>query len=99
MLSDYSGAIFDFLLLTKPIIFYAPDLKQYSKTPGLYFNLKNLKIGSVVLNLNDLIDEIKKYIKSPKNIERKYKKNIQKFTKKIFTEKDCFKNITKIIEN
>ena len=40
LISDYSGAIFDFLITKRPIIIYAPDLEDYSKYPGLNFDLK-----------------------------------------------------------
>ncbi len=92
LISDYSGAVFDFLLLEKPIIFYVPDIKTYKKKPGLFFDIEKLDIGPIAYNIKDLINQLSK-----KNINNKYKKKILQFRKKIFKNENCFENIIKII--
>ena len=97
LISDYSGAIFDFLITKKPIILYTPDIKDYAVNPGLNFNLKKIKIGPIVKNIDTLINELKKFSKSSITYKKKYEKNILRFKKKIFSDDECFKNIVKII--
>ncbi len=92
LVSDYSGAIFDYLLLGRSIIFYTPDLKNYKKQPGLYFNLEKLGIGPLVYNIRELMKQLNKNKK-----DKFYQKNIAKLRKKIFEKEDCFRNIIKII--
>ena len=98
LISDYSGAIFDFLIINKPIILYTPDIKNYTKNPGLNFNLTKIKISPIVKNIDNLINELKKFSKSSSLYKKKYEKNILNFKKKIFIDDDCFNKIVKIIK-
>ena len=51
LITDYSGAYFDFLLTGKPIIFAHFDYEDYvSKNRELYFNLEEIICGPVVRN-------------------------------------------------
>tara|TARA_B100001093_G_C26736945_1_gene974875 strand:+ start:39 stop:1220 length:1182 start_codon:yes stop_codon:yes gene_type:complete len=92
LVSDYSGAVFDFLLLERPIIFYVPDIKTYKKNPGLHFDLEKLEIGPLVSNIKGLMNQLSK-----NNAHVRYKNNIVKFRKKVFKNENCFENIVKII--
>lgn len=97
LISDYSGAIFDFFITKKPIILYAPDLKNYLINPGMNFNLKKINIGPVVNNIDQLIEELNKILKFKNLYLKKYRKNILLLKNKIFKSNDCFENIIKII--
>ena len=41
LISDYSGILFDFAVLDRPIICYAYDYDQYVKDRGVYFDVRN----------------------------------------------------------
>jgi len=97
LISDYSGAIFDFLITNKPIILYAPDLKNYSVNPGMNFNLEQINIGPIVNNIDQLIKELNKFLKYKKLYSKKYDKSILLLKNKIFKNNNCFDNIIKKI--
>ena len=54
LVSDYSGVIFDYLYLDRPIIIYAPDYEDFIKYNG--FNLDPIKENfcHVAYNIHDL---------------------------------------------
>lgn len=61
LISDYSSIFYDYLATDKPVIFYIPDLEEYSNYRGLYLEpdalpgpcLTNLtEVGEVINNLN-----------------------------------------------
>ncbi len=78
LISDYSGAIFDYLLLNRTIIFYTPDLHEYKKDPGIYYDLHKINIGPINTNFNDLLKTLSNHLKQPLNLEKKYKKKERK---------------------
>ena len=41
VVTDYSSAVFDFLLTGKPAFIYAPDYQRYEKMRGLYYPLED----------------------------------------------------------
>ena len=47
LVTDYSGIFYDFLLLDRPIVFYAPDLQAYEQSRGLYFEYESHVPGPV----------------------------------------------------
>ena len=54
LITDYSGVVFDFLLLDRPIIFYIPDYESFKKNNGFELNIIEKKIGSTAINLHEL---------------------------------------------
>ena len=55
LITDYSGAYFDFLLTLKPIIFSAFDLKKYiSNSRELYFNYNEIVAGPIAQNWDEV---------------------------------------------
>lgn len=58
LISDYSGVIFDFAILEKPIICFLYDYKDYIKSRGLYMDLRNELPGGDI-NEKELIKIIK----------------------------------------
>ncbi len=97
LISDYSGAIFDFLLSEKPIIFFTPDLTEYKIDPGLNFDIKKISISPIAKNFSELKNEIIILNKNKFKISKKYKKKLTEFKNKVFYEKECFNNIVNIL--
>jgi CDP-glycerol glycerophosphotransferase (TagB/SpsB family) len=42
MITDYSSVMFDYLLYKKPIVLFAPDLKQYEEGRGFYLDYRQI---------------------------------------------------------
>tara|TARA_X000000950_G_scaffold212171_1_gene255255 strand:+ start:2603 stop:3784 length:1182 start_codon:yes stop_codon:yes gene_type:complete len=55
LISDYSGVVFDFLYLDRPIILYVPDYDEFSQNNGFELNIVERKIANIVTNIDDLI--------------------------------------------
>lgn len=58
LITDYSGVVFDYLFLKRPIIFYVPDYVSFRKENGFELNIIEKKIGSIAFNLHELINLI-----------------------------------------
>ena len=66
LISDYSSCIFDYLILDRPIIHFVYDYDQYKRNDrGLYFDLKDIKCGSVAYTVSELQNAIKSALKRP----------------------------------
>ncbi|MEU6536352.1 CDP-glycerol glycerophosphotransferase family protein [Streptomyces sp. NPDC047000] len=55
LITDYSSAMFDYAVLDRPVIIYAPDWDIYSAVRGTYFNLLEQPPGSVATTQAELI--------------------------------------------
>lgn len=55
LITDYSGVVFDFLYLKKPIILYVPDYEEFLIKNGFNLNILEKKISRVANNINELI--------------------------------------------
>lgn len=71
LITDYSSTIFDFSLLNRPILLYAYDLEEYSKTRGLLYNLEEITPGPIFLKAKDLIEGLKNIDKIDKEFKEK----------------------------
>ena len=78
LITDYSGAYFDFLLTEKPIILASFDIHEYlSKYRELYFNYNEILCGHEAKDWNEVIMEIQKIKLKDQFIEkRKYLSNM-----------------------
>lgn len=60
LISDYSSIIWDYLLLRRPVILFVPDLDDFAATSrSLNFNLRELAVGPVCRNFDQLTDAIR----------------------------------------
>ena len=60
LISDYSSIPFEFSLLQRPMIFFAYDLEEYSRTRGFWENYDDLVPGPIVQTTDELIECIQK---------------------------------------
>ena len=55
LITDYSGVVFDFLYLKKPIILYIPDYEEFLIKNGFNLNIVEKEISRVAKNIDELI--------------------------------------------
>ena len=68
MLTDYSGAYFDFLLLDRPMIFTPFDLESYEKVErGLYENYLDSVPGPICRNWDEVISALNDFFSGVDN--------------------------------
>lgn len=75
LVTDYSSVIFDYLLVNKPIVYFAYDRKEYEDGRGLYYPFKDYIYGEVAINSNELV----KCIKSNNMMDKERKEFNKKF--------------------
>ncbi|MFE0588545.1 CDP-glycerol glycerophosphotransferase family protein [Micromonospora echinospora] len=56
LVTDYSSAMFDFAVLDRPIVVYAPDLAAYRLARGVYFDVTEEPPGAVATTFPGLVD-------------------------------------------
>ncbi len=66
LVTDYSSVYFDFLLLDRPIVFYAYDLREYAdEGRGLYERYEDAVPGPVARRFADLLREVELALERP----------------------------------
>ncbi|MEV4880932.1 bifunctional glycosyltransferase/CDP-glycerol:glycerophosphate glycerophosphotransferase [Streptomyces cyaneofuscatus] len=64
LVTDYSSIMFDFALLDRPVVLYAPDLDAYAEERGSYFDLREKAPGPVAATQEELFAELAELKKS-----------------------------------
>ena len=59
LITDYSSIIFEFAILGRPMLFFAPDLDAYRESVDFYEPYEDLVPGRIVRTLPDLISAIR----------------------------------------
>lgn len=59
LVTDYSSTIFEFALLHRPVVFFCPDLDQYTADRDFYYPFEDYIIGPVVRHGADLADAVR----------------------------------------
>ncbi|MFE3106228.1 CDP-glycerol glycerophosphotransferase family protein [Kitasatospora indigofera] len=54
LVTDYSSMMFDFAVLDRPLVVYAPDWEEYQEVRGVYFDLFAERPGAVTTDLEGL---------------------------------------------
>ena len=98
LITDYSGVVFDYLYLNRPIIFYVPDYDEFKRNNGFEVNVIEKNIGQIAKNIDELGTIISELSKN--NSENFIKlQNMEILRKKIFNpSNNGIENIIKIIE-
>ena len=65
VITDYSSIALDFSLLSRPIVWFAPDLEQYTATRGLYEPLEVTADGRVDHTWAEVIARLTKQAENP----------------------------------
>lgn len=76
LITDYSSTMFEFSLVNKPVILYAPDLESYIEERNFYFDIINLPYP-LSRNNGELFNIIEKFEFN------KYVKNLEDFMLKL----------------
>lgn len=87
LITDYSSCCFEFSILNKPMVFYTPDLENYSKTRGLYISISDL------IGLNQPIKKSSDLYECLIKIKNKPDDYTYDFTEYIGDSFDCTKRI------
>lgn len=70
LITDFSSAMFDFSVLSKPIVFYTPDLEDYETvSPRTYVGLKDIAPGPICRDESQLAQAIREVEADPKGFE------------------------------
>jgi len=84
LITDYSSIFFDFLLLDRPIIFFAYDIEEYQKYDReFYFSYETFVPGPVVFDFEELLDWINTFINQRK--KDKYREKRKKLRSFVFS--------------
>ncbi len=74
-ITDYSSSIIEFAVLGRPMALLTPDLKQYKKKPGFYFNFEKECVGTLCHNMDELLEW---QMEMPPITDQKYEAFIKK---------------------
>jgi len=83
LITDYSSAYADYLLLDRPVMFFCYDLNEYlSKSNGLYFNYFDVAPGPRAFTFEQFISGLKEVINNPESYREDRKRVLDMFYSK-----------------
>ncbi|WP_122088544.1 CDP-glycerol glycerophosphotransferase family protein [Halalkalicoccus subterraneus] len=65
LVTDYSSVYFDYLLLDRPVAFYAYDREEYAERPGFNLDYDEVTPGPVAETFEELLDALEELFESP----------------------------------
>ncbi len=77
LITDYSSIAFDYMALSRPILYYAYDREEYEKERGFYFPLEELG-GQICSTNKELISSLENIVQTT-NIDKKQQEAQKKF--------------------
>ncbi|AOP54790.1 CDP-glycerol:poly(glycerophosphate) glycerophosphotransferase [Brevibacterium aurantiacum] len=79
-ITDYSSVMFDFAVTRKPMVFFAPDLAEYSEgVRGFYFDYESTVPGPVIENAADVAPAVRRMLSDEFHVDDAYKKFVSRF--------------------
>ena len=102
LITDYSSIYFDYLLLDRPIIFFAYDLEEYlNDSREMYFDYDEFTPGEKINNYHELKKSILRCVNLDNENRDEYSDSRRKIREKVFDEKmsslKCICNEIRII--
>jgi CDP-glycerol glycerophosphotransferase len=82
LVTDYSSVMFDFSVTGKPIIFLTPDIENYERDRGFYFDFRSEAPGPILLSAPEVLEALTKLPKLSKDYAEKYRAWRDKFNPK-----------------
>jgi len=67
LITDYSSAWVDFLLMDRPIVSYCPDFLNYESNRGLMYDYKHIFPGKINKTFKSFLEELQMSLSSPIN--------------------------------
>lgn len=63
LVTDYSSMMFDYSVTRRPMLFYTPDIEEYTdpRVRGAYFDLEEVAPGPVVRTVPEVVDLLKAF--------------------------------------
>ncbi|MFX0061323.1 MAG: CDP-glycerol glycerophosphotransferase family protein [Candidatus Hermodarchaeota archaeon] len=65
LITDYSGVVYDFLPLNRPVIAIAKDWKQYERVRGFYLHYDRTFPGPITMNFREFLLVLEEYLQNP----------------------------------
>jgi CDP-glycerol glycerophosphotransferase len=59
LITDFSSVMFDFSLLDRPMVFFAPDHAGYAQDRGTYFDLRTEAPGPYTTTVEEFFDAVR----------------------------------------
>ena len=67
VVTDYSSIVFDFALVGRPVVFYAPDLADYASMRGYYVPFEEFTGGRAVTTWTDALERLGEALREDAN--------------------------------
>ena len=81
-ITDYSSIVFEYALLERPMLFFAPDLEEYDDWRGFYYPYEEMTPGPVLTTSCELADRLR-------DIDHKFdKEQLHRFREKFMSACD-----------
>ena len=80
LLTDFSSVMFDYALLRRPMLYYAPDLDYYSQVdPKTYFDLREVGPGPVLQTSEEVIAALGQLDEITRDYKERYADFLERF--------------------
>ncbi|WP_251460279.1 CDP-glycerol glycerophosphotransferase family protein [Weizmannia agrestimuris] len=73
LITDYSSAVFDFMVFRRPVIFFCADIKKYKESRGFIINFEKIFKDQIAYNTSEFLNKLNNYnlYIVPKEVEKK----------------------------